>query len=156
MTETKLLQDARLRVGALVGVCFLLGSTGWLAWLQNITALADPAQIDFYTMVLGYLSQAAGIGVYMLVCWKAGGRIAGIAAMVAMGLYVALLEPAATSASLAAVVGFGCAMNVVCGFFQGHYLTCLAASVPAPGRGIAFGGGVCPLDDCHVGAVFGC
>ena len=141
MSASAILNDARLRVGALVGVCFLLGSTGWLAWLHNIVALAPPQQVDFYTMVIGYLAQAIGIGAYMPVRWKAGKRIAAVASMVAAGLYVVLLEPAASSTQLASAVGFGFAMNLACGFFQGHYLTCLADLVNARGRGIAFGTG---------------
>ena len=74
--------DARVLVGALICGCFLLGSTGWLSWLYRITELADPAQVDFFTMVVGYVAQVVGIGVFMLIArWQsnvmADGRVEG-------------------------------------------------------------------------------
>lgn len=141
MQAGELLRDARVRTGALIGACFLLGSTGWLSWLYHIAPLVEPAQVDFYTMVVGYLAQALGVGLYMLVCWRAGQRSLAGAAVAAIVVYVVLLEPAAMSGSLAVALGFGWAMNVACGFFQGHYLTCLAQLVAPNGRGFAFGAG---------------
>ena len=141
MRASELLQDVRVRVSALVCVCFLLGSAGWLAWLYRITDLATPTMVDFYTMVLGYLAQIVGIGAYMLVRRSAGNRPAVISTMVSLGLYVVFLEPATMSADLAPTLAFGYTMNVMCGYFQGHYLTCLASLVAPEGRGTVFGGG---------------
>ncbi len=141
MQPDSLVRDTRIRVSALVCVCFLLGSAGWIAWLYRITDLAEPSMVDFYTMVLGYLSQVVGIGVYMLVRRKASGKAAAISTMVALGLYVALMEPATMSGSLVPTLAFGYAMNVLCGYFQGHYLVCLAELVVPNGRGITFGAG---------------
>ncbi|MBQ9043618.1 MAG: helix-turn-helix transcriptional regulator [Eggerthellaceae bacterium] len=141
MQPEGVLSDARVRVGALVGVCFLLGSTGWLAWLYQIASLAEPSMVDFYTMVLGYLSQAAGIGVYMVVRRNAGKKIVSGSVAASLLLYVLFLDPATMSDSLVPTLAFGYVMNVACGYFQGHYLTCLAELVASNGRGIAFGGG---------------
>lgn len=143
MSGAGLLQDARVRVGALVFCCFLLGSTGWLAWLYNITSLADSTQVDFYTMVLGYLAQAAGVGAYMLVRCKfaAKSSVITISTIGSIIGYIVLLEPATMSDSLAPTLAFGYAMNVLCGYYQGHYLSCLAEFVDAAGRGTAFGAG---------------
>ena len=143
MIAAKLLHDARVRVGALVFCCFLLGSTGWLAWLYNISALANPAQVDFYTMVLGYLAQAAGIGVYMLVRCKLGdkGSIVSDSTIVSIVMFIIVLEPATMTDSLSLTLAFGYAMNVFCGYFQGHYCSSLAEFVDADGRGTAFGAG---------------
>jgi len=141
MQSEGLLKDARLRVGALVGTCFLLGSTGWLAWLYQIANLAEPTAVDLYTMVFGYFSQAVGIGIYMAVRRKAKRRFIFGSVAVSLLLYVLLLDPATMSSDLAPTLGFGYAANIACGYFQGHYLTCLAELVVPQGRGIAFGAG---------------
>lgn len=133
--------NAALRVGALVGACFLLGSTGWLSWLYRITDLADPSQVDFFTMVVGYLAQAVGIGAFMLVAWRLSAKTQAHITIASLILYVVLLEPATMSASLAAALGFGWAMNVFTGISQGYYLTCLASCVAPDRRGVAFGCG---------------
>jgi DNA-binding CsgD family transcriptional regulator len=124
-----------------VGVCFLLGSTGWLSWLYCVASLVGPSEADFHTMVLGYLAQVLGLGAYMLARARVGGRVATRAALASVVLYVVLLEPATMSGDAAATLGFGYAMNVLCGYVQGHYLTCLAELVEPRGRGVVFGAG---------------
>lgn len=134
-------RGARALVGLLVGVCFLLGSTGWLSWLYRVASLVGPSEADFHTMVLGYLAQVLGLGAYMLARARLGGHVATRAALASVVLYVMLLEPATMSGGTAATLGFGYAMNVLCGYVQGHYLTCLAELVEPRGRGVVFGAG---------------
>lgn len=135
-----LTNDLRLRVAALVFACFLLGSTGWLAWLYRISELADPTMVDLYTMVLGYLSQAVGIGIFMLVMCKLGERAILGTVLTALVAYLILLDPATLSNSLSSTLAFGWLMNICCGISQGFYLTCLAGCVARNYRGIVFGG----------------
>lgn len=134
-------RDARVLVALLVGVCFLLGSTGWLSWLYRVASLMGPSETDFHTMVLGYLAQVLGLGAYMFVRGQASDRAATNVALASVVLYVVLLELATTSDSVAPTLVFGYAMNVQCGYTQGHYLTCLAEFVEPGSRGVVFGAG---------------
>lgn len=136
-----LLRDARLRVGALVCVCFALGPAGYFAWFYNAAALADAATVDFYTLVLAYFVQAAGVGAYMAARRSLGKRAVLGTVAASLVLFVATLEPAALSDDVVAVLACGLVMNLPCGYFQGHYLTCVAELVPPDWRGRVFGGG---------------
>jgi len=131
--------DARWRVATLTCLSFLLGSTGWLSWLQQLTTLADPSVVDVLTMVVGYLMQAIGIGAFVLVERRrklAQVRRSVVASLVA---YAICIAPATLTHDLAATLAFGYLANVLCGFAQGYYLFCLARFCDTSSRGIVFG-----------------
>ena len=141
MKLREVIQSPAVRVASLVFTCFLLGSTGWLSWLYRIMGLADPALVDLYTMVVGYLAQVAGIGAFMLAARRLDGKAQRRVAVASLIAYVVLLEPATMTGELAPTLAFGWAMNVFCGIAQGFYLSRLAERVASGRRGTVFGGG---------------
>lgn len=139
MDARRLWTDPRARVGLVILSCFLLASTGWLAWLYHLTDLAAPEAVDVLTMVVGYLMQAAGIGAFVVVARQQDettGRRVTSAAIVA---YALCLVPATLAPSLAPVLAFGYLANLICGYFQGHYLCLLTRVVDHDHRGSVFG-----------------
>ena len=135
------LRSTCVRMAALICLCFLLGSTGWLSWLRTIMTFADPAQTDLFTMVLGYLAQAVGIGVAMHVIRCQDARTQSRVAVASLVAYAVLLAPATLLQVPAIALGCGYLMNVCCGVTQGYYLSCLASQVDANRRGTVFGMG---------------
>ena len=134
------LQDPHVYVAATILACFLLGSSGWLLWLYVLTDLAPAQTVDMLTMVVGYLMQAAGIGVFTHLVRDWDGRQTRTAAFVSVVAYVVCLVPAVLSHSLGPVLAFGNLANLMCGGFMAYYLMCLSRSVDASHRGIVFGG----------------
>ena len=55
-----------IRSTALIFLCFLLTSTGYLAWLYHLMGLVPANTSDILTMVMGYSLQALGIGIFAL------------------------------------------------------------------------------------------
>ena len=66
----EMIRKPAIKSGALIALCFLLTSTGWLAWEYHLLDLISPARADLSTMVVGYLLQAAGIAFYAAVCGR--------------------------------------------------------------------------------------
>lgn len=145
MSLTEFIRDMRVRVAALVFACFLLGSTGWLSWLDNVIRHADPGQVDIFTMGVGYIAQALGLALFIFAAalLQAHDRhkILSWLVITSLVVYVILLDPATSSGALEAILGFGWTMNILCGFSQGYYLYCLAALVSKNRRGTVFGCG---------------
>ena len=140
-TIRNLTRDTRVLTGALISLCFLLASSGWLLWLYHLTSLAPALPVDLLTMGLGYFMQALGIGAFMLTGrTQQPGRMRRMA-LAAIPLFVGCLVPATLSKELAAVLAFGYLANLFCGFVQGYYLTCLAWQVDQSSRGVVFGAG---------------
>lgn len=137
----RLARDMRVRVGALVCACFLLATTGWLSWLRGIMALAEPSQVDFFTMVVGYLFQAVGIGLFMGVARRRSGEECERAVAGSLVAGAVLLYPATMSASLGTSLLFGWLTNACYGMLQGFYLMCVAELVDVRHRGTVFGVG---------------
>ena len=140
-TIRHLTHDIRVLTGTLISLCFLLASSGWLLWLYHLTSLAPAMPVDVLTMGLGYLMQALGIGAFMLTGrTQQPGRMRRMT-IAAILLYVCCLVPATIAGELASVLAFGYLANLLCGFVQGYYLTCLAWQVSQSNRGIVFGAG---------------
>ena len=109
-------------------------------WMYHLTELTSPSMVDAHAMGVGYLMQAAGI------VWlsfeernPAPLRLRRMA-ILAIGASVVCLLPATLLPGLAPALAFGYLANLFCGFYQGYYLHCLAASVSREHRGIVFGG----------------
>ena len=137
----ELLRDARLRVGMLVCVCFTMAPMGYFAWFYNVVNLADASTVDFYTLVLAYFVQAAGVCAYMAARHALGKRAVLGTVYVSLVLFALSLEPAALSGNATVALVVGLVMNIPCGYLQGHYLTCVAELVPATWRGRVFAWG---------------
>lgn len=139
------IRDMRVRIAALIFSSFLLCSTGWLSWLSSVIQHANPEHVDLLTMVIGYLAQALGLTIFIVVAAALEKRsrknMLPWLVITALVVFAVLLDPATTADSLEAVLGFGWIMNIVCGFAQGYYLYCLAAFVGANKRGTVLGCG---------------
>lgn len=123
---------------AIVCVCFLLTSTGWLAWEYHLMEQVPPRVSDAMTMMVGYLLQAAGIGVYALLT-RRWGRAAERAVPAALLLHTLCLIPAILSKSAAGTLAAGFLVNLFCGCIAGYYLHVLTIRVPAERRASALG-----------------
>ena len=130
---------ASVCVALIICLGFLFSSTGYLAWLQNLRALAEPDLAGILSSVCGYLTQALGIGVYMLVVRMRATGLAKPAAFSALVLSLAALIPATVLGDLAPVVAFGLLANLCYGVIQGFYLVVLCTQVDRGKRGTVFG-----------------
>ena len=127
---------------AVIALCFLLTSTGYLAWVYNLAGMVSPQAADALTMVAGYLFQAAGIGLFAFVMQK-GSYKAERYMYTALLLYTLLLFPSVLTHSLTLAAVSGMFMNLLCGFIAGYYLMKLMTGTPAGVRGVVFGAGYC-------------
>ena len=139
MNTRQLMQNPLVRVALLTFFCFLLGSTGWLSWLYHLTGLTTPASVDVLTMGVGYLMQAAGIGVYIFVVPRLTPALVRRSVAVSLATYTLCLLPATLVQDLTSTLSFGYLANIMCGYAQGHYLFCLSRFVDKEHRGIVFG-----------------
>lgn len=134
------LQTPILTAGAVICFCFLLTSTGWLAWEYHLLELAPPRVSDVMTMVVGYLLQAAGIGVFAALLRRRE-ALAVKAVPAAMLLHTLCLIPAVLSRSLAGTLVSGFLVNLCCGYIAGYYLFILTRRVAAAMRAATLGAG---------------
>ena len=144
----QLASDSHVRVALLTLACFLLASTGWIIWLYHLTELSSPLSVDVLTMGVGYLMQAAGIGISLYLARTQNLlRQQRVLSLATVG-FVACLVPAILSADLAPVLAFGYLANLLCGTVQGYYLHLLARDVDERHRGIVFGGAYAVSTGC--------
>ncbi|MBQ9272572.1 MAG: helix-turn-helix transcriptional regulator [Mogibacterium sp.] len=121
----------------LVFLCFLLTSTSWLAWEYHLLTQVPSAVSDICTMVIGYLLQAAGAGLFaVMTCFKEK-YLHGvfIAALIA---HIGCMFPAVLSPYTAATLTFGFLMNLACGVIAGYYLYELATQTEGRLRAVVF------------------
>ena len=105
----------------LIGLCFLLTSTGYLAWAYHIMALTETPVSEAVTLVAGYLFQAAGIGLYSLLV-KRRADLIRVSMYVVPVMHMLCLVPAVLGASLVQSLVFGFGQNLLCGWIAGYYL----------------------------------
>lgn len=118
---TKMLGRGAVRTTLLIFLCFLLTSTSWLSWEYHLLTLIPSGVSDFCTMGIGYLLQAAGTGIFVLLVRRRG-HLAGGLFTGAMILHFLCMLPAVLSSFGAAALAFGFLMNVCCGLIAGFYL----------------------------------
>ena len=121
-------------------VCFLLTSTAWLSWEYHILEQALPVPSELLTMGIGYLLQAAGIGVFALLA-RYRKPLADRIFPVALAAHLLCLIPAALSPYPAGSLAFGFLMNLACGVIAGYYLYDLTRKVPAERTATVFSTG---------------
>lgn len=122
----------------LVFLCFLLTSTGWLAWEYHLLEQVSPGRSDLITMVAGYLLQAVGIGLFSLILRfriQAGGRVLPAA----VTAHLLCMAAAVLSPSAIVTLTAGLLMNLLCSVIAGVYLYELTARVAKEARASAFG-----------------
>ena len=139
MNDAQAKHELHVGVALLICLSFLFSSTGYLAWLDNLMTLADPAWVEALLLVGAYLAQAVGVGIYLLVMRDREGVQHRPVAFGALVLQLVALIPAALMRNLAAVVAFGLIANVFYGIIQGYYLIALCMLVERGRRGTVFG-----------------
>lgn len=139
MTHTHDTGDSLWRVALLILACFLLASTGWLLWLYHLATLADPHAVDVLTMGIGYPMQALGIVAFILLDPKQSSQRALGMAQASIVASVVCLAPATLAPDIVPTLAFGYLANLLFGYTQGFYLSCLSQYVETRRRGVVFG-----------------
>ena len=111
-------------------LCFLLTSTAWLSWEYHLLEQALPVSSELLTMGIGYLLQAAGIGVFALLA-RYRQPLADRIFPASLAAHLLCLIPAVLSPYPAGSLAFGFLMNLVCGVIAGYYLYDLTRKVPS-------------------------
>lgn len=134
----------------LIFLSFSLTSAAFLMWVYHLMEIIEnPARVDLYTMVGGYLCQAVGIGLFMYFdrySHRSSGKFswyckAGRTVFSAVALVFFLCSiPAVLSRFAVGSLIFGYVMNIAIGVIAGFYLYDLSARVTPSMRGFVFGG----------------
>jgi len=122
-------------------VCFSLTSAAWISWEYNLMTLVKPDVSDIYTMVIGYLLQAAGAGLTVCALRSRPTLQPRKTALAALCAFLLVMTPALLSKQVIAVIITGLLLNLLCGIIAGLYLYAAAVKTPAEKRGLVFGGG---------------
>lgn len=130
-----------IRCAAWISVCFSLASGLYLSWLYHLLPLVGETAVDIWTMVAGYLAQAAGVGTAVWLLRREGPERWGWLFTVAVCLLLLASGPALLSASVPAVLAFGLLLNLCCGVCAGFYLLVPARQIDRSRRGRVFGCG---------------
>lgn len=124
-----------------VAVCFTLTSAVYLSWLDRLVALAGAQGADWLSMVVGYLFQAAGMGLTAMWLKKKPDGNHQRNFMLVSVLFIAVSVPALITNSATGVTAFGWLMNGLCGVIAGAYLYGIGIRTEGKKRSIVFGGG---------------
>lgn len=127
-----------IKTSSIILLGFLLTSTGWLSWEYHLINYVSAHDCDIYTMVIGYLLQAVGMMVVMLI-QKHNQRMQRGIFIGALFLHMLFMIPAVVSPYLVGILIFGFLMNIMCGMIAGCYLWELAQEVPSNRKGSTFG-----------------
>ncbi|MBP3878872.1 MAG: hypothetical protein J6D46_01020 [Lachnospiraceae bacterium] len=123
-----------------IGICFLLTSTAYLAWTYHIMELVKAPISEVVTLIIGYLFQAAGVGLFSLMIRRRE-DLPGVSVYAALILHMIFLVPAVLGSSFIQAAAFGCAMNLLCGWIAGYYLYRLTTGVSASCSAMTLGAG---------------
>ncbi len=126
----------------LIFVCFTLTSCGYLTWLYHLTDIIsapDPDSIDYYTMVIGYLFQAAGIGIFSAVIRRYPNLLGHTTFMISCILYILFLLPSMLSDQIGISLSCGFLANLFCGIIAGYYIYVLTLESDRLSRARLFG-----------------
>ena len=135
------IREPHVVCGLWIALCFGLTSAAYLSWVYHLVPLAGSAVTDWFSMVLGYVLQAAGIAL-MAALLRQKKDLGGFWAFGrAVAVFGVVTVPALLSGVPAGALCFGLMMNLLCGVIAGFYLYALAVGVGEGHRGIAFGGG---------------
>ena len=124
-----------------VGLCFGVTSAVYLAWLNRLVTLTGGAAADWLSMGLGYLLQAAGMGLSCLLMRRDPEGDFTFAFRAAALLYAAVSVPALAAGTALPVVCFGELANLLYGVIAGFYLCAIARCAAPERRARVFGGG---------------
>lgn len=130
----------RIRGAAVVCMCFLLASTGYLSWLYNIIGLVAPVTADALSLCAGYALQAAGIGLFALTLHRSPDASESILRLTLPAFMLCML-PASLSSQTYVAILFGLTLNFLCGVLSGYYLYTLTKGTSASNASITLGVG---------------
>ena len=137
--QPRLIQASTLCIALWVALCFGLTSAVYLSWLSRLVILLGDVKADWLSLVAGYLCQAAGLFLIMVLLKKTGvdpGRLFNCSL-----LLLCVCMPASILGSTAAgVVVFGLLMNGTCGTIAGLYLHVIREKSGSH-KSMVFGGG---------------
>ena len=111
---------SRITNAAVICMCFLLTSSGYLAWVYHLMELVTPRGSDALSMVTGYAMQALGILLFSLLLRRTqntGPMLFGV-----LVLHMLCLVPAVLSHSVFWVLLYGSVLNLLIGWIEGYYL----------------------------------
>lgn len=133
-------QRIHLQSAGVICSCFLLTSIAYLAWTYHIMDMTEAPVADIVTLVIGYLFQAVGIGLFSLMMRRRE-DLAKVSVYAALALHMLFLVPSVLSSSFVQAVAFGCSMNLLCGWVAGYYLYRLTDGVDASRSAMTLGAG---------------
>ncbi len=136
MLEEKMKKPAVMS-GAVIFLCFLLTSTGWLAWNSHMQEYMDQNLVNVCTMVAGYALQAVGIGLFACILRYKPSRADRALPAYAL-LHFAFLVPVVICTDFVEIAA-GLVMEIFCGLIAGYYLFHFSRSVPLTQRARVFG-----------------
>lgn len=122
----------------IIFLSFLLTSTGHLAWMYHLMEQTTAELSNQLTTVAGYLLQAAGIGLFMMLLRykRISKRTVFIVSLIA---YAVCLVPAVMGTHLIGTICFGLLLSLICGIIAGYYLYDLTENAPNERRALSFG-----------------
>ena len=136
MNEASIRQTARS--AAVICLCFLLTSTGWLSWEYHLLEQIPAEASDIWTMIVGYLLQAAGIGLFALLIRRKEQEARRVFSA-ALVMHMLFMIPAVISPYTVGTLVFGLLINLNCGVIAGYYLYDLTIRTAPSRRATAFG-----------------
>ncbi len=136
--KDKTVRLSEVKSTGIIFLCFLLTSTGWLSWSSHMRTQFPAGAVDALSMVVGYLLQAAGIGIFAAAL-KRRPRQCRRFAIASLALHMLFAVPAVVSPYRAGTLIFGMLLNLVCGVVAGYYLYDLSKNTEKAHRASVFG-----------------
>ena len=124
-----------------IGLTFALTSSIYLSWVYHLTIQSTGVLTEWISLVYGYLLQAAGIGISMILVKKKALVIFRQSFISAVLLLTVASATALCSEALLLTVVFGLLMNLFCGILSGMYLLFLSIKTQDCCFGRVFSGG---------------
>lgn len=130
-----------LRCSLIIALCFLWTSAGYLSWLYNLSDFTEPSNVDWLTEVIGYVFQAIGLLLFMVLIKRSRSFFSRKSVFIAcIAADFAFIILSVLSKNFLLILIFGYLMNLFHGIIAGFYLTLLSKTVEAKYRSIVFGG----------------
>lgn len=124
-----------------IAACFSLTSAVWISWEYHLLSFVDPTASDIFSMVLGYLLQAAGVLITILLSqWTTAIQHRKLFLYSVVAFIITAIPSLLSHAKLAVILS-GLLMNLLCGVIGGFYLLITAMQADERKRSLAFGCG---------------
>ena len=124
-----------------VALCFFVTSAVYLSWVNRLVFLTGNTATDWLSLVVGYLFQAAGAGIAILLLCRNPYTDFRRFYTPAVLLLAAVSVPSLLGVTPTGVVFFGFMMNLLCGNIAGFYLYAIVRIANASHLSLVFGGG---------------